>query len=82
MKPPSMNPLTRALYHSSNGDRWFLARDRSSGDVFIIHEPNASSGGQTSRCEIGAFLARGGQNPEHKELLRLIATLVEDSPDA
>jgi hypothetical protein len=74
--------MTRALYHSANGDRWSLARDSDSGDVFVIHEPNAASGGRTSRIEIGFFLASGGQNPEHKELLRLIGTLVADSPDA
>ena len=74
-----MKPQTRELYHSANGDRWYLARDANSEHVFIIHEPNASSGGHTSRIEIGAFLSRAGQNPEHKELLRLIGTLVEDS---
>ena len=76
-----MKPHARELYHSANGDRWYLARDTNSEQAFIIHEPNASSGGRASRIGIGAFLGTGAQNPEHQELLRLIGTLVEDSPD-
>jgi hypothetical protein len=68
---------TRELYRSANGDRWCLTRDLSSGRVFVEHEPNLPSGGRTARIEIGAFLSRGGQGPEHQELLRLIGTLVE-----
>jgi hypothetical protein len=66
----------RELYSSPNGDRWYLARDVDLGQVFIRHEPNLPSGGQTARIEVGAFLGRG-QGPEHRELLRLIGTLVE-----
>jgi hypothetical protein len=48
--------------------------------VFIEHEPNASSGGQTTHIDIGGFLMHGGHGPEHQALLRLIGTLVEE-PD-
>jgi hypothetical protein len=72
---------TRELYRSSNGDRWLLARDPATGEVFIRHEPNRSSGGQPSHIEIAAFLSRGPRNPEHLALLQLIGTLVEGSPD-
>ncbi len=68
---------TRELYGSANGDRWFLARDPSSGHVFIRHEPNAPSGGHRTDIEVGAFLSRNAHGPEHRELLRLIGTLVE-----
>ncbi|MCB4823597.1 hypothetical protein [Roseicella aerolata] len=68
----------RELYASSNGDRWFLARDPGSGRVFVRHEPNAASGGRKAEFEIGEFLARGGQGPEHQALLRLIGSLVGD----
>ncbi|TCZ61189.1 hypothetical protein EXY23_13285 [Roseicella aquatilis] len=68
----------RELYASSNGDRWFLARDPGSGRVFVRHEPNAASGGRSTEFEIGDFLTRSGQGPEHQALLRLIGTLVED----
>ena len=66
----------RELYHSLNGDRWFLIREPS-GSVFIRHEANASSGGHIEHLELAAFLS-GGEGPEHQELLRLIGTLVED----
>jgi hypothetical protein len=69
----------RELYRSAaNGDRWSLIRDSQSGRVFVEHEPNASSGGQTSRAEVGDFLARGGNGPERQALLRLIGTLVQE----
>jgi hypothetical protein len=69
---------SRELYRSGpNGDRWSLVRDAESGRVFIEHEPNVSSGGQTSHMEIGDFLAHGGHGPEHQALLHLIGTLVE-----
>lgn len=76
-----MTIQTRELYRSSNGDRWCLARDSDTGRVFIIHEPNLSSGGQDSTIELGAFLSRGGMGPEKQELLRLIGTLIEGGPD-
>ncbi len=79
-----MPSATRELYSSANGDRWDLVRDTGSGRVFIRHQPNASSGGRASEIGIGQFLSRGGQGPEHQELLRLIGTLVEeeDTPAA
>jgi hypothetical protein len=69
----------RELYRSApNGDRWSLVREPASERVFIEHEPNVSSGGQTTHIEIGNFLGRGGHGPEHQALLRLIGTLLED----
>jgi len=72
----------RALYHSANGDRWFLATDPDSGRVFIRHEANLPLGGQVTDTEIGKFLARRPHGPEHQELLRLIGSLVDDSSQA
>jgi hypothetical protein len=69
---------TRELHATANGDRWFLARDPGSGRVFVRHEPNAASGGRRAEFEIGEFLARGGQGPEHQARLRLIGPLVGD----
>jgi hypothetical protein len=71
-----MSHEARELYHSANGDRWALVRDSGSGQVFIEHQPNVSSGGRISQVNIGEFLLRGGTGPEHQELLRLIGTLV------
>lgn len=70
---------TRILYNSPNGDRWLLCLDPESERVFVRHEPNVPSGGQVSEIEIGAFLSRGPLNPEHQALLRLIATLVDQT---
>ncbi|SCU87443.1 conserved hypothetical protein [Cupriavidus necator] len=72
-----MTQRARELYRSSNGDRWSLIRDLDSGRVFIRHEPNMPSGGQTSETSVGDFLVCDAHGPEHAELLRLIGTLVE-----
>jgi hypothetical protein len=76
-----MSVETRELYNSPNGDRWFLCRDAATGRVFVNHEANVPSGGQSTEIDIGAFLSRGPRNPEHQVLLRLIGTLIEGSPD-
>ena len=72
---------TRQLYRSPNGDTWFLGREPANGHAFIVHQPNAPSGGRLSHIEVGAFL-REGAGPEQQALLRLIGTLVEVPPYA
>jgi hypothetical protein len=69
----------RELYRSPNGDAWFLSREPGNGDAFIVHQPNAPSGGQSSRMELSEFLRSAG-GPEQQALLRLIGTLVEEPP--
>ena len=69
------SPVTRELYCSSNGDRWYLCRDADR--VFVVHVPNVASGGKFENFAIGEFLAGGKSGPEHQELLRLIGTLVD-----
>jgi hypothetical protein len=71
----------RELYRSPNGDTWFLGREPENGHAFIIHQPNAPSGGRLSHIELGAFL-REGAGPEQQALLRLVGTLVEVPPYA
>lgn len=73
----------RELYRSPQGDRWALVRDPANGAAFVLHEPNASSGGRASRIEIGAFLRTDANGPEHQALLRLIGSFVggSASPD-
>jgi hypothetical protein len=71
-----MPTAMRELYRSSNGDRWSLIRDDPAGQVLILHEPNAASGGHPSRLEVGDFLVRDAHGPQHAELLRLIGTLI------
>ena len=66
----------RELYRSPNGDRWSLVKNDTSGRVFVLHEANVPSGGNTSDIDIATFLA-SGNGPEHQELLRLIGTLAD-----
>ena len=75
-------PERRELYRSPNGDSWFLGREPATGDAFIIHQPNAPSGGRLSHIELGEFLRTEPKGPEHKALLRLIGCLVEVPPYA
>ena len=66
----------RLLYTSSSGDRWFLCRN---GDeqIFVMHEPNAASGGKPSQSDLSAFLASENRGPEHQALRSLIGELVD-----
>ena len=66
------------LYSSPNGDRWLLCRNTDTERVFVRHQANALSGGQVSDLDIGTFLSRGLLNPEHRALLRLLATLTDE----
>jgi hypothetical protein len=70
----------RELYSSSNGDRWYLAREPETGRLFVRHTANVPSGGRVTDIDIGAFLSEGCQHPEHQALLHLIGTLVESDP--
>jgi hypothetical protein len=67
----------RELYRSPNGDVWFLGREPTTGNGFIIHQPNAPSGGRPSDIELGEFLRSNAKNPECQALLRLIGTLAD-----
>lgn len=72
----------RELYRSPQGDAWFLGREPENGHAFIIHQPNAPSGGRLSHIELGAFLSGETKGPEHQALLRLIGSLVDVPPFA
>jgi hypothetical protein len=81
MKRGADMPERRELYRSPNGNSWFLGREPQDGRAFIIHQPNAPSGGRLSHIELGEFL-RAGNGPEQQALLRLIGTLVDVPPYA
>jgi hypothetical protein len=66
----------REIYHSENGDRWFLCREDER--VFVLHKANVSSGGAATKIELGDFLGRGKAGPEHQALSRLIGRLVDE----
>jgi hypothetical protein len=67
----------RVLYRSSNGDTWFLTRDPASKVPAVKHQPNVSSGGQTSYLDVGKFLQDCTNGPERQALLKLIGTLID-----
>src|SRR4029450_11629141 len=55
-----------------------LCKD-ASGRVFVLHQANIPSGGQTARIELGDFLTRG-YDPEQQALVQMIGTLIEFTP--
>lgn len=55
----------KEVYHSENGDRWFLCRN-DDGQVYIEHKANLSSGGKVTIIELGDFLGKGRAGPEHQ----------------
>jgi hypothetical protein len=63
------------IYASSNGDKWYLARDEA-GKAFVRHIPNPDSNGKPSHIEVASFLGRDVGSPQREELLRLIGGLV------
>ena len=66
----------RELYASSNGDRWDLVVDASSGHTFVRHTANEPSGGNVVDMALWTFLSLDRSGPEHQELWALIQTLV------
>jgi len=55
------------LYSSSNGDTWFLEKD-AAGQLFVLHQPNESSGGHKSRIPAEEHLKQS-HGPERQALL-------------
>ncbi len=66
----------RKRYTSPIGDQWHLICEPL-GAGLVRHEANVASGGHIEHVEIAAFLS-SGQGPEQQELMRLIATLVDE----
>ena len=58
----------RELYRSTNGDAWFLGREPTNGNAFIIHQPNAPSGGRLSHIELGEFLRSDVRSPVARDI--------------
>src|SRR5580658_6467130 len=64
----------KAIYRSSNGDQWYLVEEPGSERMFVRHQPNRASGGQSSLIEVADFLSEG-HGPQHEALLRLLANI-------
>jgi hypothetical protein len=76
-----MSLEAKELYASPSGDRWYLARYLDSGRVFVSHLPNLASGGKETTIELGDFLSRPGNPPEKQALVRLIGSLIQETPE-
>jgi hypothetical protein len=59
------------FYISSNGDTWSLAENPTTGQMEVLHSPNARSGGQQSYSKIDQFLSNAN-GPEHQALQLLM----------
>jgi hypothetical protein len=70
-----MTTREKEIYHSANGDRWFLCRDRDR--VFVLHRANESSGGRITQIDLGDFLRKGNAGPEHQALLQMVGSLID-----
>ena len=77
-----MADRSKEFYASSNGDRWFLAKDEATSSAYVVHRANQPSGGQTTQYELATFLVRGRGSPEQGALLRLIAAIIDQDGDA
>ena len=65
----------RELYASSNGDRWDLIVDASSGHTFVRHTANEPSGGNVIDITLPTFLSLDNGGPEHQALWALFRAL-------
>jgi hypothetical protein len=61
----------QAFYRSSNGDQWYLVQEPGTERMYVRHQPNRASGGQSSLMEVPEFLSEG-HGPQHEALLRLL----------
>ncbi|KQP00315.1 hypothetical protein ASF32_13645 [Methylobacterium sp. Leaf91] len=69
----------RELYASSNGDRWHLVIEESTGHTFVRHAANEASGGHTVDMALPIFLSLDRGGPEHQALWAMIRILVSSS---
>jgi hypothetical protein len=72
-----MPTTERAIYRSSKGDQWYLVEEPGSERIFVRHQPNRASGGQSSLVEVADFLSEG-HGPQHEALLRLLGNVQMD----
>jgi hypothetical protein len=57
---------------SSNGDRWFLSRDATADEAYVLHRANPSSGGHETRTPVDVFLNMRPFGPERDALVALL----------
>ena len=60
---------------SSNGDKWLLRQDFSTGERIVIHRGNAASGGTETSWTISRFLEIFGEHPQGNALREIVHAL-------
>jgi hypothetical protein len=73
-----MTIQARTLYRTPSGDAWSLCRNRN-GDVVVSHQSDRVPGGKPSEIDLGSFLSKANQGPEHQALRQLIGELIESN---
>jgi len=61
----------KVFYSSSNGDQWYLVQEPGAERMYVRHQPNRGSGGQSSLVDVEDFLSEG-HGPQHEALLRFL----------
>ena len=61
----------KVFYRSSNGDQWYLVQEPGAEKMYVRHQPNRASGGQSSLMELADFLPEG-HDPQHEALLHVL----------
>src|SRR5260221_12963021 len=74
LEATEMPNTEKTIYRSPNGDQWYLVEEPGSERMFVRHQPNRASGGQSSLIEVVDFLAEG-HGPQHEALLRLLGNV-------
>ena len=57
---------------SSNGDRWYLVKDSTTDEPYVVHKANPSSGGHETRTPVKTFLDIRPFGPERDALIDLL----------
>ena len=72
MSRPTVGAMTeKVFYRSSNGDQWYLVQEPGAERMYVRHQPNRASGGQSLLVDVVDFLSEG-HGPQHEALLRLL----------
>ena len=57
---------------SSNGDRWFLTKNKLNGEAVVLHRANAPAGGHETVTSVADFLSVRPLGPEREALLAIL----------
>ena len=74
----------KVFYRSSNGNQWYLVQEPGAERMYVRHQLNRASGGQSSLVDVEDFLSEG-HGPQHEALMRFLgkaeALAIPSGPD-